>query len=240
MSAIATGYKREGYSDKPVEARLGPHRFLFPMNLYYDQMGPDFQGGVGLSVQWPDLEPLPPGQNFHDDKQTRYKAIGISLDHPDRVPIETYLERGTQPYGDPEDPLQNLQLRIKGESLYGLTPYYADLDKVKSYWIKEGHTASALERDNLISWGKDWYLAYGSQSALATFISCDSREITEKIEIQGDQLIIGDPHIPGCMHEIVIPENHLAIQIRYRRVFLKEWKRIEDRVRQLIEQARID
>ena len=43
MSEAATSPRTVGgqtYTTQPVEARLGPHRFMFPANLYYNQTGP--------------------------------------------------------------------------------------------------------------------------------------------------------------------------------------------------------
>ncbi len=49
------------YTAQPVEANLGPHRFMFPANLYYNQIGPFAGGGVTLAAFWPDLDAAPPG-----------------------------------------------------------------------------------------------------------------------------------------------------------------------------------
>jgi len=34
------------YTTGPVEARLGPHSFMFPANLYYNQVGQFLDGGA--------------------------------------------------------------------------------------------------------------------------------------------------------------------------------------------------
>lgn len=49
------------YTAQPVEANLGPHRFMFPANLYYNQIGPFAGGSVMLAVFWPDFDAAPPG-----------------------------------------------------------------------------------------------------------------------------------------------------------------------------------
>lgn len=49
------------YTAQPVEANLGPHRFMFPANLYYNQVGPFAGGGVMLAVFWRDFDAATPG-----------------------------------------------------------------------------------------------------------------------------------------------------------------------------------
>ena len=45
------------YTSAPVEAKLGPHRFNFPANYYDDQIGPYVDGGVGITLIWPEMKP---------------------------------------------------------------------------------------------------------------------------------------------------------------------------------------
>ena len=51
--------------------------------------------------------------------------------------------------------------------------------------------------------------------------------------IQGEQLLPDGDWTSGCDHMIVIPEDKLRISIGYRRVFLKDWKKIEQLSREL-------
>ena len=238
LDPATAAYQQHGYNDKPVETRLGPHRYLIPANYFYDQIGPDFQGGVALSVQWPDLQPLPPATNFHNDMETFYKAIRIVVDYIDRVPIDTLLERMTRAGGASDardDPNENLHLRIEGEPIHGLTPYYADLGKIESHFHKTG---AYTNRERLLAWAKDWYVARDTHGKLTTLIKCDSRELPDGLTIQGDGVVDGETNNASCEHSMVIAGDNISVSIGYNRVFLKDWKRIEDRVRALFAQYR--
>src|SRR3546814_2825438 len=56
LDPATAAYQKYGYNDRPVEAHLGPHRYLIPANYFRNQIGPDFQGNFTLLVQWPDLQ----------------------------------------------------------------------------------------------------------------------------------------------------------------------------------------
>lgn len=239
LDPATAAYQKHGYNELPVEARLGPHRFRIPANYFYDQIGPDFQGGMALSLQWPDLQPLPPGKNFHDDMQTFYKAIGVHPRYIDRVPIDAILNRATgqeHGWGDPTDPNENLELRIKGDAIYGLTPYFADLDKLEAHFRASG---TYTNRERLLAWAKDWYLAHDAQGRLATVIKCDSRERPDGLAIRENQVVESSQAGNAlCDHEMVIHDEKISVSISYSRIFLKDWKAIEERVRDIFTKYR--
>src|SRR3546814_11884019 len=62
LDPATAAYPKYGYNDRPVEAHLGPHRYLIPANYFRNQIGPDFPGHFPLLVPWPDLQPQPPGE----------------------------------------------------------------------------------------------------------------------------------------------------------------------------------
>lgn len=70
LDPATAAYQQYGYNERPVEAQLGPHHLRIPANYFRDQIGPDFQGNFSLLVQWPDLEPLPPGKRSGQDMDT--------------------------------------------------------------------------------------------------------------------------------------------------------------------------
>lgn len=117
LDPATAAYQQYGYNERLVEAQLGPHRLRIPANYFRDQIGPDFQGNFSLLVQWPDLEPLPPGQRSGQDMDTFDRQITIAPDYVDRVPIEIPLERMTAPIaesGSPglDDPRERLDLML--------------------------------------------------------------------------------------------------------------------------------
>src|SRR3546814_16327988 len=44
LDPATAAYQKYGYNDRPVEAPLGPHRYLIPANYFRNQLGPAFQG----------------------------------------------------------------------------------------------------------------------------------------------------------------------------------------------------
>lgn len=244
-ASSAKPYKWEGYSDKPVEAKLGPYRFRFPMNMYYDQMGPDFQGGVALVLRWPSLEPYPPGENFHDTTERFISAINIELTYPDRLSDEEYaagMRHWIQPR-DPQDPKQrkdpseNLDLRIKGKDVYGLTPYYLDFKKLRPYFDEiYGPNTPAASPDNSLN--VDWYVKFGEGGMPTTFIECAVREVPDGVIIE-DGNVSDDPKQRRralCRHSFNIPEYRLHVLVSYVRPLMKDWAHIEARVCELLRQ----
>lgn len=232
------GYHWDGYSDKPVKASLGPNAFMFPMNLYDDQIGPDFQGSVALGLYWPELDPLPPGERraAHYFEKYQDRLIHVAMYYVDKVPIDTLLatiinESPNQKFKQPpDDPSENRSLRIKGDPIYGLTPYYSDLKAITAYFNAKGIPS---DRENVVRWADDWYLRYGDDGALNTVITCMTRE--EPGSVLKDRVLVtpADVHPGSCEHAFIIPEYSLDIRITYRRAFLKDWRAIEDRVRSL-------
>jgi len=67
------------YTAQPVEANLGPHRFMFPANLYYNQIGQFAGGGVMLAVFWPDFDSAPPGDHPLRSVEDGYRQVSIDL-----------------------------------------------------------------------------------------------------------------------------------------------------------------
>lgn len=223
------------YTDAPVEARLGPNRYRIPANYFYTQMGPDFQDNFSLVVLWPDLQPLPPGVDFADARDTSIRAINISPYYIDRVPIGTLLEKGIRPRNknDKDDPLDNLHLRVRGEPLYGLTPYYADHAKVEAYFLRNGYPT---DREHLHRWMKDWYLARDANGGLSAVIKCDTRELPDGVLVQEGRAF-EDPNARGntsCTHEFILAEQNVSVSVTYMRAFLPDWKRIEAHARLLL------
>src|SRR3546814_20121731 len=93
LDPATAAYQKYGYNDRPVEAHLGPHRYLIPANYFRNQIGPDFHGNFTLLVQWPDLQPLPPGERLRQAVATFAKQLTNSHDSVDRVHLGGLLEK---------------------------------------------------------------------------------------------------------------------------------------------------
>jgi hypothetical protein len=238
LDPATAAYQQYGYNDHPVEARLGPHRYLIPANYFRDQIGPDFQGNFSLLVQWPDLQPLPPGERSKQDMEAFAKQITIVPHYVDRVPLETRLEASLHhPWANENDPTVALELRDRMPGVFDLTPYRVNGDRFLAYQQQQekllGIPSGAKLEDT-----RDWYIARDADGRPTTVIKCDSQLRPDGYIIQGEQLLPDGDWTSGCDHMIVIPEDKLRISIGYRRVFLKDWKKIEQRARDLFAQYR--
>lgn len=232
-------YRWEGYNDKLVEARLGPHRYMIPANYFRDQMGPDFQGNFTLMVQWPDLQPLAPGKRSQQDMETFQKSIAISPRYVDRVPMAGRLEKAIRPHASEntlayQDPSERLDMMDEQPQRFGLTPYYVSRERFLAYAKlrerEDGHPYRARLEDQ-----EDRYLVRDAQGRLTTVIKCASHLQPDGFTLQGNRLLRDDsPRVAICTHDFLIPQDKIALSLSYTRIFLEDWKRIEDRTRGLL------
>jgi hypothetical protein len=232
LDPATAAYQKHGYNTLPVEARLGPHVFRIPANYFRDQIGADFQGNWSVMVQWPDLEPLPPGKRSGQDMETFGRQITISPRYIDRVPIETRLEVASMPPGEPgrieyENPRYRLDLMLPQAEWHGLTPYIVDETLLEAYDDRYsahyGTRRTPTRREN----HKDWFVSRNVDGSLRTLIRCDQES---------------EPDVyssPVCNHDLVIPELKIAVSISYRRTCLPGWENIENRARDLLEASRV-
>lgn len=245
------------YTDQPVEARLGPHRFKIPANYFDTQLGPDFQGNMRLILQWPDLQPLAPGERYFEGGELRLaRNIDITPDYIDRVPLQTSLERALISNVDSDqerrdDPALNPDLRIHGAAVAGLTPYYTDFAKVDAYQRaldrekpgggRPGAEPASRAGDRDAAFNNDWFVGRDANGTLTTVIKCTARELPDGAEIDGDTLRLLDaPKLSMCSHDFTLPGYDARINVSYLRVFMKDWRRIEQRIRGLFEQYHTD
>lgn len=230
LDPATAAYQKYGYNDRPVEARLGPHRFRIPANYFRDQIGPDFQGNWSLLVQWPDLQPLPPGMRSGQNMETFDRQITITPSYVDRVPIETLLERTTRPMAEPDwieaqDPRRRLDLMKAQPEHDGLVPYVVDTEKLEDY-ARRYHDAIGVSTKTGPETYKDWFVRRDGEGRLLTVIRCDHEPEPDSRER------------PQCTHDFTIPEAKIAISIDYPREYLTGWRRIEERARALLVQYR--
>ena len=163
--------------------------------------------------------------------------IMVSLYYVDRRPIETLVPDSIEPRAayQQDDPRRNLSMRLRGEDIYGLTPYFTDTNRLSTY-LETRH--GRMSKEDLLRNADDWYLHYDKHGVLSTFISCTSRHIP------GASLSNGrlENTLPGvdrgmCTQSLVIPEYKLNIVITYLRAYLGDWEKIEDRVRGYIKKS---
>ncbi len=101
------------YTAQPVEANLGPHRFMFPAYVYYNQIGLFAGGGVVLAVFWPDFDAAPPANQALQSVEDGYRQVSIELRYVGSAGAADYLAR-------------DLSERVALTPRWGLTPYAVD------------------------------------------------------------------------------------------------------------------
>ena len=235
------------YATLPVEARIGPHRFAFPANYYDDQIGPAIGGGVGLTLMWPSLQAAPPGTRPTRSMSDHYRAISVSIDYVDKVPVSGLLQRMASTEATTEegaiertDPRRRLDLRAPGTPQFGLVPYAIDETRMgayaQAYSKQRGEAPVRNPRTE-----KEWYVARSGDDELTTFIRCDQPlNGLNGLVIEGELLVPdGAPQVASCTHDVVDIPDSLSMTIRYPRVLLKDWRAIEDAVRVVLVRYRV-
>lgn len=235
------------YTDAPVDVKLGPNTFRIPANYLDSQIAPWPGEGVSLVIEWPDLEATAPGARANPRTNDFRKEISVLINYVDRAPIESLLARhssndsitedGSVEEGDPRD---RLDLRRAEPEVMGLTPYAIDESKMASYARKYQDAYGKPPVRNPAFEG-DWYVARGTDGQLTTFIKCDSKAFrADGVRVVGNELIDepGDT-AASCIHYFVDVDSKLSISADYKRVFLRDWKRIEEAVNELLKRRRV-
>jgi len=235
------------YTSTPVEAKLGPHRFNFPANYYDDQIGPYVDGGVGITLIWPEMKPGDPGARRLRSPVYHYRSVIVSIDYVDKVPIAGLMEKSVSndvlgPEGTihERDPLDRLDQRLRGTETMGLTPYLIDKSKLVKYAEDFQRETGMVYRGAELN-SEDWYIARSSTGAIDTFIKCDSADrVSDGLVIEGKELISDGSHrVAYCTHTFVDLSDSLDIRMIYPRVVLRDWKRMESTVRDVLAKYKV-
>lgn len=236
------GPQNPGTVPPPVmDACVGPYSLRIPANYFDDQMGPNFDGSFGLYLEYPDLTPFAPGERTHLTLDVATRTVNIGYVYLDRVSAEAFMRRQTVPDGSGEDaPEMDIQTRIKGKEVDGLTPYYADVAKYRAHYLAKGLKPSNSIMD--ASYYTDWYVARDTRGQIETIIKCTSREVQESgVEYRDGKLVRSKEHkLPECEHTFVMPEMKVAVKINYVRFAFKNWKKIQERARSALQELSRD
>lgn len=246
---VTTGRTINGhtYSDAPVDVKLGPNTFRIPANYLDSQIAPWSSEVVTLVIEWPDMTPTPPGARANPRTNDFRKEIHASMNYVDRVPIEGLLTRysSNEALTEPDsvergDPVDRLDLRIAQPETLGLTPYAIDEEKMAIY-VKayEAHYGKPPTRNPAFE--DDWYVARDSSGNLTTFIKCDSTKFRgDGVRLEGAEVVHEKGAVAAsCVHYFSDIENKLSISLNYKRAFLKDWKRMEDAVREVLARTKV-
>lgn len=246
--ATQTGRTINGhtYTDAPVDVKLGPNTFRIPANYLDSQIAPWPGEGVTLVIEWPDMTPTAPGARANPRTNDFRKEIAVRINYIDRIPIETSLSRLSSNEAiteegsvEREDPRDRLDQRVAQPETLGLTPYAIDEGKMVLYAKKyEARYGKPPVRNPAFE--RDWYVARDGAGGLTSFIKCDSATfLGDGVRLTHDEVIdLDDPVAAGCVHYFVDISDSLSISLHYKRAFLKDWKRMEDAVRDVLAAAR--
>lgn len=248
--AVETGRTLNGhtYTDAPVDVKLGPNTFRIPANYLDSQIAPWPGDGVSLVIEWPDMKPTAPGARANPRTNDFRKEIRVLVDHIDRVPITSLLDRQVSNEAITEagslernDPTSRLDLRVAQPEQFGLTPYAINetlmAEYARAYEARYGrpHPRNPAYED-------DWYVARGPGGELNSFIKCDSRKhLEDGLELRGSEIVdTSSRKVASCTHYIVDLDNSLSISLNYNRVFLKDWKAMELAIRDLLNRSKVN
>lgn len=234
------------YTDAPVEVKLGPNTFRIPANYFDSQIGP-FGEGLSLKLEWPDMTPTAPGARAAPRTNDFRNEISVLVDYIDRLPIEGAMRRRVTNDGHTDegalerrDPAERLELRVAQPERMGLIPYTID-QGLRAAYAKDYQARYGRPLTRNLAFEPDWYVARSSDGEISTFIKCDNADHrADGVVLDGDQVVSQAGVIAaGCTHYMVDLQNSLSISLSYKRAFLKDWKRMETAVRDVLARYRV-
>ena len=231
-----------------VQVQGGDRKFFIPKGYFRSRMpGYGNKERWWLEVLWPDMSPWRTGspsddKEFHAPGGGRMIKINIEFEfskpnlnhlrYLNRLVGEYVLE--DLQYALNSFPDGSLQNRRKGNSLYGLLPYYVNYDNVLIFLNRNRLVPlPALSEDDIYRFD-DWYIRRDDKENVITYIRCHTRDMPDPPDasITGKVII----RVPHCNHRIQLLQYDAAVTIHYRRIYLPEWQAIENAVRALITQ----
>ncbi|KDE91249.1 hypothetical protein DF40_003410 [Stenotrophomonas maltophilia M30] len=234
------------YTDAPVDVKLGPNTFRIPANYLDSQIAPWPGEGVTLVIEWPDMTPTPPGARANPRTNDFRKEIPIRINYVDRVPVEILLSRLSSNEAiteegsvEREDPRDRLDQRVAQPETLGLTPYAIDEAKMVVY-AKQYEARYGKPPVRNPAYERDWYIARQGDGRISSFIKCDGEKFRrDGVRLEGREVISEPGEVAaGCVHYFVDIDNKLSVSLDYKRAFLKDWKRMEEAVRDVIARTR--
>ncbi|HDS1581658.1 TPA: hypothetical protein QEL15_003774 [Stenotrophomonas maltophilia] len=215
------------------QACVGPYLLELPQNYYYNQMGPEHDGSFALALEYPTLLPFKPGERINPSVDVGIRTVTVSFSYISRLDARQALRNQYTPMEyEKDDPAASLATRIKGDSRYGLIPYYADLERIRAFDRKRMGRERA---PGVGSWYQDWFVASDDDGQVQTFIWCTSREAVDPgVEFRDGKLVKNaNRGVPECVHWSILPGHRTLVKIRYPRVALESWLRTQERAHQL-------
>lgn len=203
-----------------AEARLGPHRFRMPVEMFRYGIAPQGERRFEMRLRLPEQSPVAvePGPGSVDQAM----LLSVEVVRIDGVPVSHVLSfwmRETPPGASP-DPLGGDVKRVAGESVHGL----------RAFPVAE---SASTRRD-----ARDRFLGPQTQRPVPSFIECTPRAQPDGVAlVDGRAVKQGDSSmIATCDHAFLL-EDDLAVHLRYARVHLPQWRGIESRIAARLREA---
>ncbi|MGV8960114.1 MAG: hypothetical protein ACOH1V_06975 [Stenotrophomonas sp.] len=218
----------------PIEyACVGPYLLALPQNYFSTQMGAQHDGSFSLALEYPSLEPFKPGERMNLKVDVSVRTVSVGYAYIGRMDVRQAMRNAYTPTKyELDDPAALLDMRIQGEPVYGLAPYYADLERIRAYDRRNGEGERAPGYGN---WYQDWFFANDAKGNVETFIKCTSREDTNTgVEYRDGKMVKSKVRgLPDCHHSFILADHRTIVDIDYPRVALGDWARMQERARQI-------
>jgi hypothetical protein len=230
------------YGEEIVEARLGPHVLRIPRKYFRYQLDPGSDQRFELAIRLPDAEPVPRGQESNDLAGAAISEV-VVIYRADTTPPQLFSEWLGQATGESTpDPFAGDKPRVRGEPVWGLTPFYLDFESLRKQVEARGQKADTVASPYRV-YNLDRYLAYGANGAVSALIECTSKSLDDGVEAVDGVLrrsrTGNTDTLAECDHGFVIAEIDATVNIHYPRAYLPDWRRIEVVVRDLISNDRV-
>ncbi|MEG2802802.1 hypothetical protein [Stenotrophomonas sp.] len=217
------------------QACVGPYLLALPQNYFDNQTGTEHDGSFALALEYPSLQPFKPGELKQFNVDVFARTVSINYGFIDRIDVQQALRNAYTPMDfEQDDPARSLHLRKQGEIIHGLSPYYADIDRIRAYRRKQGmdETAPGMQ----VRWHRDWYVARDDHDEIQTIIKCTAQGVTETGVAYRDGRLVRsrESELPECDHFFIVADHSTRIRVTYVRAALKDWRAIEKRARDLL------
>ena len=210
------------------QACVGPYLLELPQNYFYNQMGTDFDGSFALALEYPSLEPFKPGERSNLSVDVAIRTVQIDYSYIGRIGIRQALRNKYQPMEyNRSDPSASLDARIEGAPFVGLTPYFVDMERVRTYLRANGLREDAPGMQD--RWHTDWFIARDSGNEVSTIIKCTSRGVTDSgVGLRDGKLVRNEePTVSECDHTFALIDHNVLLHVNYVRMGLPNWHHIE-------------
>ncbi len=233
---------QDPYKDPPPlkQACLGPYLLEIPQNYFYNQIGAEHDGSYALALEYPSLEAFKPGERMRLSVDVAARTVMVRYDYIDRTDVEEVMRVTHSPTDSRKDrPQETLDSRVQGKPENGLTPYYADMEKVRAYYVGMGfpHNSGVMAAEK----HADWFIAKDQEGSVTTVIKCTPRAVAASgVEYRNGKMVKAKgPGFAECDHTMMMPEIDTLVRMNYPREGLQQWQRIEKRSREMANDYRI-